>query len=156
MSNNKINSMIEVSLEKEKLLNEFLDSTNIQSKLIGEEEFEKLDDLISKKSGIMKKIDKLDNQFVRELEEFKTLEGIQSMEDIDGAKYKNLKQLKSTIERIGEILKEIYQVDSENTKLISRNLDGVKSELRHVKNSKVAYKGYNVEPTGSIMIDERK
>lgn len=148
--------MIEVSLEKEKLLDQFFKLTKSQTKSIREEEFDSLDKLLVEKAELMERIDELDSKFLEEFNILKEEEDIESMEEIDTSKFSNIKELKEVATILSQLLKDIYEVDSENTKLISKNLEGVKSELKHVKDSKAAYKGYNVEQTGSIMIDERK
>lgn len=156
MTKNNINEMIEVSLKKEKLLNEFYSLTRSQMEFLKLEDFEKLEKLLVDKSNLMERINKLDGKFLDKFEKIKQLENIDSIEEIDSNKYKNLKQLKDIITKLSQRLKEIYELDNENTKLISKNLDGVKFELRNVKNSQIAYKGYNIEQSGSMMIDERK
>lgn len=156
MSTEKIDNMIELSLNKKNLLNEILKLTKDQSLIINENDFEKLDLILDKKSKSMSDVDELDKKFLKLYSELKKEEDIESLEDIDSNKFKNIVDLKKIVSDLYSILEEISVIDKANTSIMDKHLEEIKSELKGVKDVKKAYKGYNYEPDISILLDEKK
>ena len=104
----------------------------------------------------MASIDLLDMSFLSLYNEVKELEGISSLDEINSIKYINLRQLKEVIGNINILLSNISLIDKENTEIMKSNLENIKLGLKHVKEVKKAYNGYNYEGVESILIDEKK
>lgn len=159
MIKDNIKNMIKVSEDKKALMDEFHRLTREQNKLIKEnqDDISPLDKLIEEKSKIIKKVDNLDKKFLLDYESIKEKLDVETLTDVDGSEYPEIKDLKLLIEDINLGFKEISKLDKENNHLIKKNMDGIKSELRSVKGVKRAQKGYgNQAENQSIMIDERK
>ena len=156
MITNMINSMIQLSNEKKVLLESILDFTKKQKSFIQDEDMDSLTKVLSEKDEIMKNIDLLDLDFISLYNNIKSMEDISSMEEIDVDKYSNVKLLKSNINEISLILNNIRILDNDNTRMMKTNLENIKSGLKHVKEAKNAYKGYNYEAPESMLIDEKK
>lgn len=156
MIRKNIDKMIELSNSKKTCLGEILELTKKQKTLIENDNMEKIEELISSKDKLMKAIDILDIEFLSLYDEIKKTEDVDSLDELNLEKYKNIRQLQEAIGRINKLLKDISIIDKENTRIMKESLEGVKSSLRQVKEVKKAYKGYNYSSGGSILLDEKK
>lgn len=156
MTINIIDKMIDLLKDKKKYLTGILKLTKDQRNFIENEDMDGINNIISEKEKLMSVIDLLDLNFLSSLNEVKELEEINSIKEINGSKYSNLRELKEVVGTINMILTNISVIDKENTEIMKKNLENIKYGLRHVKEVKKAYKGYNYESAGSILIDEKK
>lgn len=156
MNSKSINNMIQLSQAKKELLIEILELTKIQKDLIEIDNIDKLDSILEEKESLMGNIDALDIEFLSLYNSIIKDENVESMEEIDTKKHKNIKALQDIIKDINIILKDITDLDEKNTLNMKNNLDMIKSELKQMKEVKKAYKGYNYEVAESILIDEKK
>lgn len=156
MTINILDKMIHLSKDKKVYLTEILKLTKDQKGFIQNEDMDGINNIISEKEKLMSSIDLLDIDFLSLYNEVKELEGIKSIDEVNGMKYSNLKDLKEIIGNINILLSNISVIDKENTKIMKSNLENIKHGLKHVKEVKKAYKGYNYESDGSILIDEKK
>lgn len=153
---NNIEKMIHLSKDKKRYLNDILKLTKDQKDFIQKEDMDGINNIISQKEKLMSGIDLLDIQFLSLYKEVKDLENINSIDEINSIKYGNLNELQENIGNINILLSNISLVDKENTEIMKANLDNIKHGLKHVKEVKKAYKGYNYEGVHSILIDEKK
>lgn len=156
MEEKLVQELIGLSREKANYLTNILDLTKEQKRVIKEENMERLNQIIEKKSEIIKKIDKLDVSFITKFSQLKKENNIGDLNEIDTEKYPNLKELKEVVAQITSILMAISIVDKENNKALEENLGKVKLSLKRVKEGKKAYKGYNKSISQSMLIDEKK
>ncbi len=156
MSKENINSMISLCFSKKKMLKMILNLTTEQRDLIEGDNLDKLEDILLKKQEIMEEVDKVDIQFLKLFEIIKSTEEIETIDKINIDKYSNIRALKEEIHEINLILKEIQELDINNTSKMQENIRDLKLEIRNVKKGKLAYKGYNKDPELSILIDEKK
>ena len=156
MISEKIEKMIELSNIKKDYLGRVLELTKDQRNFIQNEDMDKLNKVMEEKEILMNKVDLLDIEFLSTYNQIKEIENIDSLEKINPVKYKNLGNLQEVIKDINNILEDISLIDKENTRIMKENLEEIKSGLKQVKEVKKAYKGYNYEPTGSILLDEKK
>ena len=156
MENSMIDSMVVLSREKNELLLEILQLTKLQKDVIEKEDMEELHYILDKKDKIMLEIDKIDVSFLTLYGQLKREENIDSLDEINTDKYPSLKDLKKVVGEVTSTLMSISLLDEENNKSIRESLERTKLELRRVKKGKVAYKGYNTEVSGSMLIDEKK
>lgn len=156
MTIENINKMINLSLQKKKMLYEILDLNKKQRQLIEDDKLEEMGELLQNKQTIMDEIDLLDAEFLKLYNKVKEDEKIDSINHIDINKYSNLKDLKSTVESINKILEEISKIDKINTSEMKKSLKAVQQNIKNVKNGKKAYKGYNKNQSDSMIIDEKK
>lgn len=152
----KIEKMIELSKMKKKYLTEVLQLTKDQRNFIENDDMDGLSKVMENKDILMKKVDLLDMDFLSTYNQIKEMENVDSLEKINPIKYKNLGELQEVIGNINIILSNISLIDKENTRIMKGNLEEIKSGLKQVKEVKKAYKGYNYEPTASILLDEKK
>ena len=156
MTEENIKKMIELSLNKKTILNNFLKLTNLQTEIIEQEDMDKLGEVLDAKDKLMKQVDLIDLDFIGLYNQIKSQEGIVSLEHIDTKKYNDIKILREVVSDVSNILKDISTIDRNNSAKMKSNVDKVKSDLKQVKEVKKAYKGYNYEPVISMMIDEKK
>lgn len=156
MNIENINKMIELSIEKKKKLNEILNLTKEQTRLIVDDNLDEMEKLLQNKQKHMEDIDRLDIEFLKLYGELKKSEGIESISNIDLKKYSNLKDLKNQVKSINSVLDKISELDKKNTEKMKKNLKDVQKNIKNVRDGKKAYKGYNADQNPSIMIDEKK
>lgn len=156
MTINILDRMIKLSKDKKVFLREILKLTKDQKVFIQDEDMDGINNIISQKEKLMSSIDLLDINFLSLYKEVKELEDINSLDEINVNKYSNLKELKESIGNINILLSNISVIDKENTEIMKNNLENIKLGLKHVKEVKKAYKGYNYESEASILIDEKK
>lgn len=156
MISKNIDKMIQLSKAKKEDLSEILELTKKQKIYIENDKMDSLDDTISAKDNLMNKIDLLDLEFLSLYGEIKKMENVESLDEINFEKYKNITRLQENIREINRILKNIASIDKENTRIIKEEFSEVKSGLRQVKEVRKAYKGYNYSPGGSVLLDEKK
>ena len=156
MTINIIDKMIVLSQDKKKHIKSLLDLTKEQKVFIENEDMDGINNIIADKEKLMSQVDLLDIEFLSLYKEIKDLENIQSLDEINGIKYSNLKDLQEVIGNINILLSNISLIDKENTAKMKINLENIKNGLKHVKEVKKAYKGYNYESEASILIDEKK
>lgn len=151
-----IDKMIHLSREKEDILGQILELTKEQKIHISNEDMEGINKLIGNKEDLMKKVDLLDLDFLSLYNRIIEEEKISSINDIDLVKYSNMEDLQDSIRDINILLEKISLLDKENTEIMEKNFNNIKSGLKHVKRVKTAYKGYNYEVDNSILLDEKK
>lgn len=156
MTIENINKMVTLSLQKKNILEQILDLTIEQSQLIKDDKLDEMEYLLQSKQKKMDEVDELDINFLELYNEVKKTERIESISHIDINKYSNLKDLKNEVDSINIILYKISKLDKENTDEMRRSLKIVQQSIKDVKNGKRAYKGYNKNQIGSILIDEKK
>jgi len=156
VTENNINKMIKLSMDKKNKLMEILDFTNVQEKAIKEDNTEELSKILVQKDRLMKSVDDLDKEFVSLYERVKAEENVDNFRDIDVTKYESLKGLKDVVEEINRILDKLTQLDKRNMENMKDSLNKTKSDLKQVKEVQRAYKGYSYEESGSILIDKKK
>ncbi|MGJ0847476.1 flagellar export chaperone FlgN [Tissierella praeacuta] len=156
MTYDNVKKMIDMSLEKKEILVEILRLTKAQGENIENDDMDNLGKLLAEKEKLMEKVDILDKDFLYLYNIIKSEENIESLEKINIEKYANIKSLKEIVIEINTILNQISSIDRNNTIKMKSNVDKIKSDLKQVKEAKRAYKGYNYEAVGSMLIDEKK
>ncbi|NMB26527.1 MAG: flagellar protein FlgN [Tissierellia bacterium] len=156
MTKERIDELISISEEKNRLLFEMQEITKRQREEIKEEDMEKLNEILDKKNNIIKKIDRLDTSFLSIFSQIKRDEKVQDIDELDIKRYSNLRELKKIVKEVSSTLIAISLIDEENNNFMKEKLEETKMEIRKIKDGKKAYKGYNTTIIGSILIDEKK
>jgi IMP dehydrogenase/GMP reductase len=156
MSYEKIDKLIDITREKNKLLKDMLILTEKQKEQIDKDSYEGINRSLDEKDRIMKEIDKLDKSFLEIFTEIKREKAIKDISQLDPKLYPNLKELKKAVEEVTSTLSAISLIDKENTKAMREKLESTKKELTKIKAGKKAYKGYNYRFAESMLIDEKK
>lgn len=156
MITEKIDELISITKEKNRLLNQMYNITKEQIEEIEREEMDSLNDIMDKKDSLMKKIDELDLSFITIFSQIKKEDSIESIDELSIEQYPNLGQLKEVVKEVSSTLIAISLLDEKNTQAMKERFEETKIELRKLKKGKKAYKGYNPSVTGSILIDEKK
>src|SRR5690554_4122389 len=129
----KINKMIELSMEKKKNLLEILDLTKRQETIIENDKMDDLDNVLKEKEKLMEKIDNLDIQFLSLYKQIKEEEKVDSFDKLSLEKYKNIIDLRNVINEINNILNTLSMIDKNNIAKMKFNLEKTQSELKQVK-----------------------
>lgn len=151
-----IDELITITEEKRGLLNQVYKFTKIQKEEIKEDQMEDLNIALDEKDKLIKDINELDVSFLTIFSQIKKEEDVENINELDFKKYPNLKNLQKIIKEVAMGLEDISQIDRENNKVIKSKLEETKMDLRRIQDGKRAYKGYNNEIVGSILLDEKK
>ncbi len=160
-----MNHLTQISEIKYNLMKEINEITKMQRIDIENNNSDSLINYIEKKQIKIDEINKLDKQFYSLYIKLKENLNIESIENIDTKKYPDIKDLKSRIEDILKLAKEIDEVDKINNKKVKEELEKVKQDLKNVKNDQKslknnvrAYKGYNTKYNHAqgVFIDNKK
>lgn len=156
MTKELIDELVNISEKKLEYLYNMLELTKFQREYIDEGNMIKTDEILEKKDELIKKIDKLDIEFLIKFSELKKKHNVDDINELDINVYPNLKILKDIIKNISSTLMSISILDDENNKYLKNSLEKIKSDLKKLKKGKKAYKGYNKSIEESIFIDEKK
>ena len=146
MNESNVLSLVSLLEDKKICLIEIFKITRSQSTAIKEEEIEKIEILLDKKSSMIEEINVLDSKI-------KDIIGDNKIED---------KTLLSSVAEIKEILKEIKQIDDKNNENLSTAVSEMKLNLKEVRCGQRAMKNYgNSDPYqsfaslgGTLFIDQ--
>lgn len=156
MTKELIDELVNISEKKLEYLYNMLELTKFQREYIDEGNMIKTDEILEKKDELIKKIDKLDIEFLIKFSELKKKHNVDDINELDINVYPNLKILKDIIKNISSTLMSISILDDENNKYLKNSLEKIKLDLKKLKKGKKAYKGYNKSIEESIFIDEKK
>lgn len=156
MSKDTIDQLIDLTREKNKLLNRMIDIMIKQKEEIEEEKLDELGDNLNKKDDIIRKIDELDRSFLESFSKLKREHSINDLNELDVQEYPNLMELKELVKEVSSSLLTLSLMDKENSESMRRKLEKAKMDLARVKKGKKAYKGYNYKFADSMLIDKRK
>ncbi|HZK01491.1 MAG TPA: flagellar export chaperone FlgN [Anaerovoracaceae bacterium] len=153
-----INNLIKLSEGKLFLLKQLLTLTGQQSKNIGSEHAEKLDDIIKQKQGIITRIDVLDKEFVEKYDLLKKGVVTETLEGLQPDEKEKMKILQSRIADIYSLTEKIQKIDVANVEKLKKNLQSVQNELKKVRIGKKVVKGYSNKNTEgvSIFLDKKQ
>ncbi len=152
-----VQRLTEISQKKLNMLIRIKNITRQQSEAIEKEDVDALNYLINNKAEIMQKVDELDDQFELYFEGFKTVLNVTSLDQIT-TPYNGLPQLKGTVTRVFNILKETMQIDEKNCKTAKELKEKIAREIRKINMSKVANRAYMQQPIqpSAIYVDRKK
>lgn len=156
MTYEKIDRLIEITREKNRLLKSMLTFTERQKEEIVKDAYDNLGISLSEKDKIIEEIDKLDRAFLKIFTDIKAKHSIENIDQLVAEQYPNLKELKQAVEEVSSTLLAISLLDKENTKAMKEKLEKAKMEISRLKSGRKAYKGYNYKYSESMLIDEKK
>ncbi|MDF2546596.1 MAG: flagellar protein FlgN [Anaerosolibacter sp.] len=135
-----INTLVEVlinlSLQKQKSLKELLGVTTLQSNLINNEQLDSLMTAIERKQQIIHNVNVIDIEFLEKYNNLKEKLGIQTIAEANIKEYPVLNILRTHINAIMELLKEINEIDEINKEKLNKDFSKVKEELKKIKAEK--------------------
>lgn len=157
-ANNLISYLNKLSEAKLRLMEEILSITEEQASCTNEEEIDRMAELIQLKQQVIDKINVLDKEFIDKFNSLKGLLSINTLDEIDMSKYKEMKDLKYSIGQIYVEVEKIQHVEAENSINMQKAFENVKRELSQVKNSARINNVYtkNKKIYGGVFIDKRK
>lgn len=155
--NSEIEKLLSLLKEKHKLLNEILEITNLQMKIIKEQKYDRLNNLINSKQIRIDKINSIDSRFNKEITDLKEKYNIKEVSELDVEKYYLIK-LKKLTEGMYNIMTQIYQVEKKNNEMMQENFKLVKAKLREIKKGKRVTSNYYKIPVQieGYFIDKKK
>lgn len=156
MVENNIDRLIDLAKEKYELINKMQGLTEKQKVEIEKENMEELNRILDDKDKLIRKINRVDVDFLNIFSQIKKSEGIKDIDELDKEKYSNLKELKEIVTRISSTLMAIFLLDKKNQEKMKESIETTKQELKRIRHGQRAYKGYNKPIGGSILIDEKK
>lgn len=152
----RVDRLISISNEKKSYLDQMFQLSKKQEAIIKNDDLSELDSILNDRDSLMKKIDRLDLEFLEIYKDILASEKVENIYDIDVDKFTNIKDLKKVVGTIRDILKEIDILDKNNMSNINKAFEEVQSNLKQIKTGQKLYKGYNMEVDNSILIDSKK
>ena len=101
-----VQSMQDLCKKKYTLLKDILELTQKQTQLVSKQDFEELNKIIDIKQERIDEINRLDENFSRELQELKAVFGVERLDDVGKARaegVKGLRELQSAIKDIVDL-----------------------------------------------------
>ncbi len=152
----RVDRLISISNEKKSYLDQMFQLSKKQEAIIKNDDLSELDSILNDRDSLMKKIDRLDLEFLEIYKDILASEKVENIYDIDVDKFTNIKDLKKVVGTIRDILKEIDILDKNNMSNINKAFEEVQSNLKQIKTGQKLYKGYSMEVDNSILIDSKK
>lgn len=156
MTYERIEELISITKEKNKLLKEIYNVTAKQIKVIDAENLDGLTEVLNLKDNLMNRIDKLDLSFISIFSQIKKDNSVEDFDELDFKQYPNLKDLKEAVKEITSTLMAISLIDEKNIHNMKSKLEQTRSDLRKLKEGKRAHRGYSATHSPSILIDKKK
>lgn len=128
-----IDTLIDISKEKEENLKNLLLLTQKQEGYIKNGDLENLTGSIEQKQLIMEHINQLDIHFLNKYNELRKALGVTSIEDMKLQEYPSLKELKVYISNIMILLKKMEKLDKNNTERLKVDFNKVKEDMKRLK-----------------------
>lgn len=153
-----INDLNIIAEQKLKLFQELLNITILQKEDIESNEADNIEELIARKQQVIDSVDKLDKSFLEGYYQLKRKLNLEKPENINTAKYPELKTLKYCVEEIIKLSGRIMELENINREGLNGILDKVKNELKQINAGKRSIKAYEVPFTqqDGIYIDKKK
>lgn len=156
MTYEKIDKLVDITKEKNKLLQDMLSLTKKQKEAIEKEAYKDLGGILNIKDMLIEQINQLDRDFLVIFSEIKEEHNVNSIDQMDINLYPNLKDLKEAVKEVTSTLSALSLLDEENNRAIRKQLEETKKELTKIKSGQKAYKGYNYKLSESMLIDKKK
>ncbi|WPX07790.1 flagellar protein FlgN [Anaerocellum danielii] len=135
--------LINLLEEKEKLIDQFLQLTNIQQEYILNDNFDELGEIVDKKARLIERINSIDDEFIKEFEGIKKAKNIKSFDEITDIDKETGILLKNLTSSILQKLQVIKDIDEKNNVLIRAKFDELKKTIKSMKYKKEALKDYS-------------
>lgn len=155
MVDNIIYEMIGLTDQKLKELNIILNLKPKQKEAIQQENMEGIGSTIDKLQNQIKKIDEIDSLYFLKLNELKSNTCIENISQLDDIKYPDTKILKDKQNRIKSMLEAIKIMDDENNYLMNEKFRETKDKLKNLRQGQKMAKGYFMDHSSNMFIDER-
>ncbi|WP_069650350.1 flagellar protein FlgN [Caloranaerobacter ferrireducens] len=155
--NSEIEKLLSLLKEKHKLLNEILEITNLQTKIIKEQKYDRLNNLINSKQLRIDKINSIDSRFNKAFENIRQEYNIEEIYELDVGN-ENLIKFKKLTEDMYNIMTQIHQVEKKNNEIIQKDYELVKAKLKQIKKGKQVTSNYYRIPVQieGYFIDKKK
>lgn len=124
-----IQRLNEISIKKSALIEELRLFTQNQNEAIRTGRYDDLERLLDDRKLRMDAVDKLDEQFLVYFSRLKSILSIGSLEELPRYNLPGTAELKSSVIKISECLKEIKIVEDENISLIKGELSETKNNI---------------------------
>lgn len=153
-----IENLINLSKNKRELMTEILNVTKRQREFIKLEKIETVAKQIELKEKIIGNVDKLDLMFYKLIKELKADLGIDALDEIDGQKYPQVKELKKVVGDILDIAKETKAVDDENIERIQKDKGELSNKLRGLRQGQKLSNAYGAQRNmvKTVFVDKKK
>lgn len=140
-----VQSMQDLCKKKYTLLKDILELTQKQTQLVSKQDFEELNKIIDIKQERIDEINRLDENFSRELQELKAVFGVERLDDVGKARaegVKGLRELQSAIKDIVDLTGQIGVIEGENNKMVSATFKEMSKKLKEINTAREVRKAY--------------
>lgn len=157
-TNEVIEQLIALIDKKSELFHSIMDITLEQKKDIEENKANNIQELVERKQHVIDKINEIDGTFSEKLNLLKKNLNVNTMEEVDIAKYPAMKNIKLKVEEIMSMAQEIMQIEMSNKEKLSSMINELKKEMKQISVGKKSLKAYEppVLNNDGIYIDKKK
>lgn len=156
MAKDIMKNLIQLTLDKKKLLENILGTLKIQSRFIDLEKLDAITNQFQLKEKYMSQVEKLDLEFFLLFSKLKSELNIDSLSDIDIVKYPEIKDLKETVSSLLSLEEEIKALESENINKMNSNIGNIGNKLKAIKQGKKVANIYNKQKNVKKYLDSDK
>lgn len=152
------NGLLKNLSDKTQHLNGILSFTNLQTKAIEEQDYEKLNQYVEEKQKIIEKINTIDENFTKKMDSLKQMLGVKSLNEIN-VDSEPLKQIKGGVHTVLDLINQISLIEKENNVKVKSEFDDIKGKLNEISGGKKiisAYEGKNTVSSGGVFFDKKK
>lgn len=144
-----VERLIEILEKKYGFLETMLRLTQEQAKVIGDDNIDALEKLITQKQAQIDLINKLDEEFDIYYKRFKSCLGVKSLNDYRGSEVKGIRELKEITSRIMGTVEKISELESDNSLKAKKILENTGKELKNINQGKQVSRAYKPAPSSS-------
>ncbi|WIV12016.1 flagellar export chaperone FlgN [Proteiniborus sp. MB09-C3] len=155
MVENIISEMIELIEKKLISLKHILGLKPKQKEAIEEENMEGIESAIDGIQSQINIVNEIDSMYMLKLNELKSYTDIEDIAQLNDIKYPRAIILKDKLAEIKSLLQQIKVLDDDNNLLMSEKFAETKERLKNLRQGQKMAKGYFVEHSGTMFIDER-
>jgi hypothetical protein len=143
--NKIIDKLIQISKNKHRYVSITLGIQKNLSMYIEQGRTENIAKQIELKDKYLSRVQKMDMDFYALFSELKLSLGVDSIDKINGKKYPQLKELKKIVGEIIKLNEEIDIIDSQNTKILTKDMGETSNKLRGIKQGRRAANAYKAQ-----------
>lgn len=153
-----IEELIHISKEKKVLMQSIFEVTSRQKEFLNLDKIQTVVKQINLKDKYIVEVDKLDIKFYNTLNKLKTSLEIESLEEIDAAKYPQMKELKKVVGEILKLTKDIQAINNENINVLNKDMGEISKKLKGLRQGKKATNAYGAykNQVTSVFLDKKK
>ena len=156
--NSIIIQLLDLINNKKQQFDSIMEITLQQKKDIEENEAKRIEEFLDQKQTVINSVDEIDKAFSERFGLLKKQLNVNTLEEVDIAKYPMMKILKFKVEEIMSLAKKIMQIEESNKEKLTLMMIELKTEMKKLNVGKKSIKAYEspIINNDGIYIDRKK